>query len=436
MNTIFTDTPPGIPNSQATHCAARSAALVTALGTTTAAASVVVSVNASPIRVLTEQELQKLKLSKEVGETIETFADKVTDIAKRIQGTEPATYPKDFPMLVYECIQESTTPGLLHKESKGNPKVDDWEANVSKPKLSYRALVNRKGWQASKHHEEKADVQAMQAMISTLQQTVKSLGSSKQSGSGIGGTDPRMCYHCGKKGHVKPNCPDKNKPKAGSAEGSGGSTTPSSGTTAPAANRVAPKEGEPHTKKDSDGAKTKWCGTCNRWWKGETAHLTEEHVKGKGRTMATQDGELHTKKVDGVDCKWCDTCKQWNKGEKAHLTEEHVKGKGKTTAPQAAGAFTTIDDNDTGAALRLVSGFMDKRSMLFKCDERHYCGNCMIVVPRGERCTETPLHLANEGKWALVGLQCKCGEKCDKANEWIQITYKKIGFLKDQAGHP
>ncbi len=34
MNTIFTATPPGTPNSQATHRAARSAALATALGAT------------------------------------------------------------------------------------------------------------------------------------------------------------------------------------------------------------------------------------------------------------------------------------------------------------------------------------------------------------------------------------------------------------------
>ncbi len=41
------------------------------------------SLNTSAVRVLTEQ-LQQLKLSKEAGENVETFADKVADIAKRI----------------------------------------------------------------------------------------------------------------------------------------------------------------------------------------------------------------------------------------------------------------------------------------------------------------------------------------------------------------
>ena len=87
------------------------------------------SLNTSAVRVLTEQ-LQQLKLSKEAGENVETFADKVVDIAKRIQGAGPATCPRDLPTLLYECFQESTTPvfaleatGLLHKQAKATQQL-------------------------------------------------------------------------------------------------------------------------------------------------------------------------------------------------------------------------------------------------------------------------------------------------------------------------
>lgn len=351
------------------------------------------SQNTSDVRVLTEQ-LQELKLSKEAGENVETFADKVTDIAKRIQGAGPDTCPKDLPMLVYECFQESTTPvfaleatGLLHKASKGDPTVEDWEANESGHKSSYRALITRKGWQASKYHQEKVEVQALQAQVNSLLKTMaddfSKTGEAKPPHADNGGSaDARECYHCGE---------HKDKPKVVKA----------GANAQPAANANAATD--------------------------------------PGRKTAPKDGEPHTKKVDGVDCKvWCDTCKRWNKGEKAHLTAEHVKEKGKMTAPKAAGALAADDDNDAGATLRFVSGIMAKRSMPSKRDVHDYCGDYMIVVPKGERHSETPLHLASKCRKDLVGLQCKCEKKRDEACEWTQtqVTYTKIGSLKDQAGHP
>ena len=54
-------------------------------------------------------QLQGLKLAKEPAENVESFAEKVTDIAKRIQGTGPDTCPQDLPTLVYECFLGSST---------------------------------------------------------------------------------------------------------------------------------------------------------------------------------------------------------------------------------------------------------------------------------------------------------------------------------------
>ena len=329
------------------------------------------SLGSSAVRQLTEQ-LQQLKLSKEPAENVTIFGDKVLDLALRIQGAGPLTCPHDLGTLVYECFKGCTTSefasevtDFCKKSNKNDPTVADWEASVSELKSLYRTLVVRKEWDAEKHHKEKADVQAMQAMISTLQQTVKNLGSSKQSGSGDGGTDTRTCYHCGKKGHVKPNCPDKDKPKVGSAGGSGGAT-PSSGTNAAGINRVAPKEGEPHTKMDSDGAETKWCGTCNRWWKGE----------------------------------------------KSHLTEEHVKGKGKGTPPSAAAATTTTvtgayasADNDSGGTLRLVGGYMASIGKPLGHGELTFCPLCRRHVLKSEDHHHGISHAQEEiaqGLWTVV----------------------------------
>ena len=43
--------------------------------------------------------------------------------------------------------------------------------------------------------------------------------------------------------------------------------------------RTAPGTGEPHQKTVNDKV-YKWCGTCKKWFFGNRAHLTEEHVRG------------------------------------------------------------------------------------------------------------------------------------------------------------
>ena len=283
---------------------------------------------------------------------------------------------------MYECFQESTTPvftlkatGLLHKANKGDPTVDDWEANKTEFKSSYRAHVSRKGWQASKYQKQK--VEALKAHVKSLQKTTvddfSKTGEAKPPhADNEGSADMRECRHCGER---------KDKPKL----------VKTGGNAQPAVNANAAAD--------------------------------------PGRKTASKDGDPQTKKV--VDCK----LQCWNKGEKALLTAERVKGKGETTAPKAAGTLASAD-NDTGATLRFVSGFMAKRSMPSKCDVHDYCGVYKIVVPKSESHSETRLHLINKCKTALVGLQCKCEKKFNEASVWTMVTYKEIGSLKDQAGHP
>jgi hypothetical protein len=357
------------------------------------------TLNTSAVRILTE-ELQKLRLSKEPGENVETFADKVIDIAKRIQGAGPTTCPKDLPTLAYECFQDCTTPmfnleatALYAKASKGDTSVDDWEANIMELKTTYRACVSRKGWNATKYQKEKAEAQALQAQVKTLTKSLADMtkkGGKTPTGNSGKGSDDRVCFHCQKKGHIKPNCPDKDKPKVTKGE-------------------------QPAAKGGTSGAAA---GAANE------------------RKTPPKEGEAHTKTEGADTLKWCGTCKRWNKGEKAHLTAEHVKGKGKSTGSQAAGALAAADDTyDTGASLRLVSGYMAKIGQPVKLGSLTYCGECNKTVGNGGQHKVSFEHQSSKVHSFLKGMQCECEHKCERACEWITVTRKRCKeSLKDQAG--
>jgi hypothetical protein len=354
------------------------------------------SLNTSAVRVLTEQ-LQKLRLTKEAAENVESFSEKVIEVAKRIEGAGPTTCPKDLPTLIFECYQGCSTASfalevtlLYLKASKGDPSVDDWEAAVSELKASYRALITRKGWEAEKHHKEKAEAQAMHARVTKLEKASTD-GTKTPASPAAGGADTRACYHCGKKGHIKPNCPDKDKPKvAGTGAGSAsGTATAGSETSNGLDRKKAPADGEPHTKNDSEGLMHKWCGTCKRW----------------------------------------------NSGEKAHLTEEHVKGKGKVaTAPNAAGALAVAeeDTNDIGGTLRLVSGYMAKMGRTRKHSAFTYCEVCDQVAHCDPCHSDTYNHKQATLQAILGEALCDCVRSA-KEDGWV-VVKNKSGPLKDQAG--
>jgi hypothetical protein len=58
-------------------------------------------------------------------------------------------------------------------------------------------------------------------------------------------------------------------------------------------NRTAPTDGEPHQRTHEDKL-FKWCGTCGRWFFGDRAHLTAEHIPGHVRRRFTPNPPTET----------------------------------------------------------------------------------------------------------------------------------------------
>ena len=255
-------------------------------------------------------KLQGMSLKKEPKEDVETFADKVIELAKRISGTGKP--PNDLHTMVYETFKGCSHPEFAAAITNLNlaavqkqPNIKDWEPQLLQLKHIYREFKERDQWEGDTHFKE---VAALKAAVKKLEKNAQApaSGTSKRS-------DDRECYHCGKKGHIKPNCPDKDTPKDKLKAGQSGAA-PSAGTAPTSAKRTPPK-----------------------------------------------DGESHTKTMDGSSFKWCATCKKWNSGDKAHFTSDHKKGAGKAptpaaAAPEVAAALAVTDDH--GPSLRLIGGFM------------------------------------------------------------------------------
>ena len=360
------------------------------------------SLSSSAVRGLTDR-LRALKLVKEPAENVETFTVKVMDIAKRIQGTGPASCPNDLAQLIYECYNDCSTRMFESRVTElikwsadtGEPNhrraVDNWEDELGKLKILYRAQVDRGMWEGAKHHKEKTEAKALLTEVKTIKKTMEGLTNTGGKGGGkdSGQPDTRVCYHCNKKGHIKPNCPDKDKPKvagAGSGGGGGGAATPSADPSSKGAGRkTAPKEGEPHTVKDAEGVEIKWCGTCKRWNSGDKAHLTAEHVK-------------------------------------------REKAETKATGALAAAA----DDDQQSGSLRLIGGYLSSIGKPAKKESLMFCGDCGDTVSKfGHKATLYHLN-ASLRKDALT---CQCD--CEEGWTLVGKKIKSIGSpLKDQAGQP
>jgi hypothetical protein len=166
----------------------------------------------------------------------------------------------------------------------------------------YRDLCGLGNWEAFNQVKEAKEPQGLQGSTDTvksLKSEVKRLTKLvKKSGitDTASTTKTTVCHWCNEPGHIKPNCPNLDKPKAYVPKKSGGNTAKASSANSNAKAgefkvKVGPKPGEPTTT-THQGTTYKWCDTCKKWNSGGKAHLTAEHVKGKGATTTTPASAL------------------------------------------------------------------------------------------------------------------------------------------------
>jgi hypothetical protein len=299
------------------------------------------------------EELRKMKLRDFPAENVDEFRLKILEKGRRIEGClQP---PPDLPALITQCFRGTQCVDFNMEvaawyKKANRRRVSDWREMISEFTLTYKTLLNNGEWPAATNRKEDV-TRTVQGMLSKFENKLDSKIESKienklhQTGSrgranGGNQTETRSCHHCGKVGHIKPNCPEL-KPAAKSTEqsGNGGSktTTPS---TLPGKKRYeAPGDNESHTKKL--GSDTwKWCAKCKRWNTGDSAHLTDEHrskiqsrsntpppSKTVGGLAVTNGGGILKQSTMGLrtgrcvnknDVSWCATCNRW-----VHSIENH-----------------------------------------------------------------------------------------------------------------
>jgi hypothetical protein len=123
----------------------------------------------------------------------------------------------------------------------------------------YHDCVTRNTWAALKHAKEKVKPQGLAGTVNekSLKAKIKRLTKIVNKGGG-GGTNnlnrlntsrstTYICHWCGETGHIKPNCPNLDKPQKGSGGQSTACANPplSSASTNEFCTKEEPKPGEP-----------------------------------------------------------------------------------------------------------------------------------------------------------------------------------------------
>jgi hypothetical protein len=247
---------------------------------------------------------------------------------------------------------------------------------ITSLKSKYRGLFERNQWEAAKTHKENAEIQALKGEIRALQRKIQT-GTATTTGTD-GGEETRSCYHCGKKGHIKPDCPDLKE------SGGGGGGRRRRG-------RRGGRQGGQNN--DTDGSNT-----------GGNL-LTDKQL----RKVPPKENAPHTVTIDGTVLKWCGTCGRWLEGEKAHHTSEHVKGykKDSATEPRPAGGLAAQGgDNDT-ANVRLVRGFLFKAGRSAGLNQLEWCPTCESYHYKNEHHSSSYHHSRGVVESALKPFQAK-----------------------------
>jgi hypothetical protein len=326
--------------------------------------------DSSGCRILVD-ELRKLRLREFPAENVDEFNLKVLEKCRRIDSC--LDKPRDLASMVAECYLHTQSLHFNIKSAEVYDKATEgdeiiWMEVISTMGGMYRKLISRGEWPAaSNRKEDPKTLQTLQAMFSKFENKIdsklKQNGFSGNRGNGNGG-ETRTCHHCNQVGHIKPNCPQLKQASQSGQQGGQkqpngsfnekGKNQPTNPGTLPGKKRYELLgANESHTKQLGQDT-WKWCGTCKRWNKGASAHLTDEH-KSKTREraptppkttvsrLATTNESLwqpthgfylakHNCNKSKDEIQWCAACNQWIQHQREHeLTNEHRANSGQTT---------------------------------------------------------------------------------------------------------
>ena len=226
--------------------------------------------SASASRALVKK-LEQMKLNKEPGMNVETFATRITEVVRRIEGCDASSIPQDLSSVVATCFLDTDvdefklTASTIFNKVDVNPSCMTWRQIIQELKTKYRSLDGLGRWPHKNKKSPADEIAALKGTLNKLTQKMDGMQQSKDSSKKPKDLSQVECFNCKKKGHYSSNCPEKKE-----TNGETGSAKPTHWT------KTAPKDNEAHTK-TVDGTEWIWCKKCGRWRKDKNKHLTANH---------------------------------------------------------------------------------------------------------------------------------------------------------------